>query len=214
MRTLGTFILFIILANILMRANVAWAAEPWDANIVYFITGGPIRAQPESVDDAAAELLSAVQADHPSTFIEVQHNSVWGDICKKIKNLRTTDKQGKTIIVGHSYGGQATVNVAYCLDEAGIPVDLAITIDPVRRPFDRDPEIIPENVAVNFNYFQKDDGLLRGRRNNRRKDGSRRGITNTQILPPFTSVPHFGIVKKLMLESDEVEQQVLSALAQ
>jgi hypothetical protein len=51
------------------------------------------------------------------------------------------------VLVGHSWGADDQIRVAEALGEAGIPVDLVVTIDPVTPP------VMPSNVKRAFNVY-------------------------------------------------------------
>jgi hypothetical protein len=80
----------------------------------------------------------------------------------------TETYKGKTanseplVLIGHSYGADDVVRVARKLDEAGIPVDLMITVDATVPPN------VPKNVKLCYNYFQS---------------------TSTDFIPMFRGIP-------------------------
>ena len=60
----------------------------------------------------------------------------WGqsrEIIEAIKAAREINKCEPINIVGHSYGGSTAASVSRALKEAGIDVNLLVTIDPVSR---------------------------------------------------------------------------------
>ena len=64
----------------------------------------------------------------------------------------------KVLIYGYSYGGDFAVELAQAAKEAGIPVDLLITVDASDGPLGQTTvdNIIPDNVRENQNYYQTD----------------------------------------------------------
>lgn len=57
------------------------------------------------------------------------------------------------VLVGHSYGADASIGIARALASRGIKVDLIITLDPVT------PEPVPGNVVRVHNFYQS-NGVL------------------------------------------------------
>src|SRR6185295_19779308 len=51
-------------------------------------------------------------------------------------------------LIGFSYGADEAIRIARRFNEAGLPVALLVTIDPVR------PEAVPMNVRVCRNFYQ------------------------------------------------------------
>ncbi len=204
--------------------------QDWDGNIVYYIGGGPVDWQPKSVTESRDELKKQVLAAYPNAFFDYKHQSSSGGICSTIKKMRLPKQQpqgrrgrfgwtisrapvaGKTILVGHSYGASSSTTIARCLQKEGITVDLQVTMDMVHRPFDRKPDVIPDNVTETLNFYQTDDAFLRGLQNARREDGSHSGITNTHVEGDLGSAPHFGVIVEIMLKANKVEDAVLNAL--
>jgi hypothetical protein len=68
----------------------------------------------------------------------------------------------RVILYGHSWGASEAVAVARRLQRDGIPVQLLVEVDGVRKR-QQDDSIIPANVAQAINFYQT-DGLLHGRR--------------------------------------------------
>ncbi len=69
--------------------------------------------------------------------------------------------QPRIILYGHSWGASEAVNVARELQRDGIPVQLLVEVDGVRKRH-QDDSIIPANVAQAINFYQT-EGLLHGR---------------------------------------------------
>jgi hypothetical protein len=93
--------------------------------------------------DAMAETLRAqgVQA-------EAIGHLAWRATAQRIVQERAQGKAGKVVLVGHSQGGNNTVDIARELQAAGIPVDLIVTL----APWKQDP--VPANVVKAVNYYQ------------------------------------------------------------
>jgi hypothetical protein len=109
------------------------------------------------------------------------HQAKWRQICAAL-NLLTASP---LILVGHSNGGAAAVDLARCLQTQGKSVDLLFTADSVLTLDDiGDINKIPANVKLNFNPYviPTPAWILApfpvGTRNRRQVDNSLDGILN------------------------------------
>ncbi len=71
-------------------------------------------------------------------------------------NQLKRDSSQPVILLGHSAGARAAINLAWQLKELGIPVTLLLTFDPVMG----DPKLkqtVPSNVERAANFYQTDD---------------------------------------------------------
>lgn len=76
------------------------------------------------------------------------NQSDWPRVCVSLKEL----KPSPLILVGHSNGGAAVIDLARCLQEEAIFVDFAFTADSVLTLADNgDPNQVPSNVKLNLN---------------------------------------------------------------
>jgi len=86
----------------------------------------------------------------------VYRNEQWKELrdvlLEKYKNQKVYEP---LVIIGHSWGADNAINIARALDEAGIAVDLIVTLDPVT------PEAVPKNVKWCYNIFQT-NGMWQG----------------------------------------------------
>ncbi len=57
------------------------------------------------------------------------------------------------VLIGHSYGADDVIRIARRLDDAKVPVDLLITLDPVTPP------AIPNNVRRAVNLYQSNGAM-------------------------------------------------------
>jgi hypothetical protein len=73
----------------------------------------------------------------------------------------TEKEKANVIIYGHSWGGSQTVALARALGHYGIPVELTIQLDSVRKPGQED-STIPPNVKNAINFYQT-RGPIHGR---------------------------------------------------
>lgn len=72
----------------------------------------------------------------------------WGTAVSDILRERAAGKVRPLVLVGHSQGANNSIELARRLEEAGVPVDLLVTLAPVT------PGTIPANVARAVNYYQ------------------------------------------------------------
>jgi pimeloyl-ACP methyl ester carboxylesterase len=72
-----------------------------------------------------------------------------------VEKYRNAPDHEPLILIGHSYGADDALRVARHLEEAKIPVDMVITLDPVTPPK------VPANVKMCYNIYQSNmlDGL-------------------------------------------------------
>lgn len=145
----------------------------------------------------------------------------------------TEKKRANVIIYGHSWGGSQTVALARALGQYGIPVELTIQVDSVRKPGQED-SIIPPNVKKAINFYQT-RGPIHGRSMIRAADPGKTHILgnlqmtyrNRQIdcanypwLPRHFNKPHHEIENDprvwdrvgSLIDSELVEPTDLAAL--
>src|ERR1700722_15097032 len=78
------------------------------------------------------------------------HQSKWPAICDALQLLTASP----LILIGHSNGGAAVIDLARCLQSQGKLVDLAFTADSVLTLNDNgDPNKVPSNVTLNLNPY-------------------------------------------------------------
>jgi hypothetical protein len=178
---------------------------------VYFLTGGPIDLRVPEVKWAVATFEAFMRGRFPEALTQVLHNTEWKKICD---GLRKTSSRGerRIVIVGHSYGAQATTDIARCLLKSGIRLDLALTVDTIQKPFAQDPSEVPDNVVRNANFFQREDLFLKGKERHHRPDNSLQGITNVKDPGPFGISPHADIIKHVF-ESGQAQKVLEEALS-
>ena len=63
-------------------------------------------------------------------------------------------------LFGHSWGAAAVISLSRKLERRGIPVQLTVQVDSVRKPFHND-SVIPSNVLQAANFYQT-HGLIHG----------------------------------------------------
>lgn len=180
--------------------------------IVYIISGGPFKLS-ESPTDSYGTFLSLVQAQAPHSTLSLnrKHNSLQTEVCDDIIKLKTQNPEAKVIVAGHSYGADAGIWVSQCLSAQKIGVDLLLTMDTVPRDiFTTTASLtVPDNVKLNFHFYQDHDPLIQGAGYNRRSDNSERSIYN--VMQNFGSVPmqaHLSVISHL---NDYLVTPVLAA---
>jgi hypothetical protein len=166
--------------------------------VIVVLSGGGFDAMnPRSVRDRMDQYIADVNAD---PFVQANtngtgltfellpgqershlHQSKWRQICSALNLLEATP----LVIVGHSNGGAAAMNLARCLQSQGKTVDLLFSCDSVFTLDDNgDTNRVPPNVTLNFNSYVIPTlaWLLApfpiGKRNHRQSDGSLDGILN------------------------------------
>ena len=78
------------------------------------------------------------------------HQSKWQDICAALNKLNPTT----IVLVGHSNGGAAAMDLARCLQTQQRKVDLVFSADSVLTLNDiGDINIVPTNVRININTY-------------------------------------------------------------
>lgn len=200
---------FVFVLSFLIISNSALAHEA----TVYFMTGFPVDIQPAAVTDAEKQLQAALEASHLDVQMKVFHQSLWQDVCNEIKADYSSAKPslGKIVFVGHSYGAQASVDISKCVGKNGINVLLVVSMDMVQKPFFPSPQIIPENVKFNDNFYEADDATLAGIQDTHRGDRSYRGVTNTLVPTPAGSYPHWAMIT-VLFTAHTVQDDVISKL--
>jgi pimeloyl-ACP methyl ester carboxylesterase len=143
----------------------------------------------------------------------VYQEDQWRGLAAAIKEKYGSAKEHEPLIlVGHSFGADDALRVSRELGEAGIMVDLVITLDPVTPPE------VPGNVRRCYNLYESNGAwdkvpAFRGVPL-KLADGSRSMLQNvdvrkdrTDLLEPGTD--HFNIEKKAKIHA-EVLRQVLA----
>ena len=180
------------------RATPRSAAGDLTQGVIVVLSGGGFDGMnPREVRDRMDQYIVDVNAD---PFVQANtggngltfrlltnqqtrhlHQTKWRQICDALRLLTATP----LILVGHSNGGAAVMNLARCLQSQGKSVDLAFTADSVLTLDDiGDINKVPPNVKLNFNpYIIPTPAWLLapfpiGLRNRRQVDNSVDGILN------------------------------------
>jgi hypothetical protein len=172
------------------------------AGVIVVLSGGGFDAMnPREVRDRMDGYITEVNADPfvqantggngltfqllPGQRTPHLHQTKWRQICHALNLLAATP----LILVGHSNGGAAAVDLARCLQTQGKSVDLLFSADSVLTLDDiGDVNKVPANVKLNFNPYviPTPAWLLApfpvGTRNRRQADNSLDGILNIGLV--------------------------------
>jgi pimeloyl-ACP methyl ester carboxylesterase len=112
------------------------------AGNVYFIRGfmGWVTA---GLDDTAAAATEAGLCCH------VYSGWQWSELGDRIiAAYQAAPAPEPIVLVGHSFGADEVLKIARRMQDAGLKVDLIVTLDPVV------PIEVPDNVTLTLNYYQ------------------------------------------------------------
>jgi hypothetical protein len=140
-------------------------------------------------------------------FQDGQQYVLEDEIIRKYKGVQDPEP---LVLIGHSYGADDVMRISQKLKDAGVKVDLAVTIDSTTPP------PVPPNVALTYNYYQSTltDGIpmFRGIPLKEEQPGSVKVYNmdlrkdRTDLLVPGTN--HINIDKNPLLH-DVIVKQVL-----
>jgi hypothetical protein len=146
------------------------AVSPAPKAIVIGFVGG--FARPDDLKHPEVQFAANLRQRYPSqVHAEVFANHQGQQALRQVLRLLDADRNGavtpeekqhaKIILYGHSWGASETVAFAKELGRRGIPVQLTIQVDSIKKPGQED-STIPSNVANAINFYQP-GGLLHGR---------------------------------------------------
>lgn len=182
-------------------AGPAPAARDLSQGVIVVLSGGGFDAMnPQEVRDRMDQYITEVNADPfvqantggsgltfrllPNQSRKHLHQAKWRQICAAL-NLRAASP---LIIVGHSNGGAAALDLARCVQSQGKTVDLVFSCDSVLTLDDNgDVNQVPPNVLLNVNTYviPTPAWLLApfpiGKANRRQIDGSLDGVLNVGL---------------------------------
>jgi len=180
----------------------AAASRDLSNGVIVVLSGGPFDLMnPLEVRDRMDQVITDINTDpyvlantngqglkfrfFPGQLNHI-HQTKWPDLCDELKRLRPSP----LVLIGHSNGGAAVIDLARCLLEQNIAVDFAFTADSVLTLNDNgDPNKVPANVVLNLNPFViptiywGELPFFFGQRNQRESDSSLGGIMNIGL--PF-----------------------------
>jgi thioesterase domain-containing protein len=99
--------------------------------------------------------LEAREALRRQFQISMALSLYWTTVVSDILRGRTAGEIGTLILIGHSRGGNDSIEIARGLEVSRVPVDLLVTFDPYRQ------KPVPANVARAINYYQTAAGAWR-----------------------------------------------------
>jgi hypothetical protein len=114
----------------------------------------------------------------------------WQSVTRRIADKYSRGHKDIVVIIGHSLGANATLDIARALDRQNIPVELIVTFDAT------DPQPVPKNVLHLVNFYQ-DNGF--GKKVSA-GPGFHGELTNVD-LSPDTSLSHVTIEKSPRLHA-------------
>lgn len=182
-------------------ATAAGAVTDLTKGVIVILSGGGFDAMnPREVRDRMDQTIVDVNADPfvqaatggrglkfrllPNQSKKHLHQRKWRQICQALSLLEATP----LILVGHSNGGAAAVDLARCLHAQGKSVDLLVTCDSVLTLDDNgDVNRVPANVVLNVNSYviPTPAWILApfpiGKRNTREGSGTVDGIINAGL---------------------------------
>ncbi|HEX6973754.1 MAG TPA: thioesterase domain-containing protein [Vicinamibacterales bacterium] len=182
------------------RVTASSAPDLTHGTIVVLSGGGFDAMNPPEVRARMDQYIADVNADSyvkagtagkglafkllPNQRTKHLHQTKWRALCQV---LRTT-APAPLILVGHSNGGAAAVDLARCLEQQGTTVDLLFSADSVLTLDDNgDVNAVPSNVSLNVNSYviPTSAWLLApfpiGRRNRRKTGPPLAGIMNAGL---------------------------------
>jgi hypothetical protein len=147
--------------------SVPAAQRDLSKGVVLILSGGPVdQTNPVEVRTRMDQIITDINADpwvlansngkgmiyrlleHQQT--KHIHQAFWNDLCNSPQLLAASP----LIIVGHSNGGAAAMDIAHFLKGIGRTVDLLFTADSVLTLNDIcDPYTLPSNVKLNLNCY-------------------------------------------------------------
>jgi hypothetical protein len=151
--------------------------------IVVAFTGGFVRRN--DMRHPEVQMVNRLSEENiPGVHAIIYENRHRGKVLKLILHWLETDGDGhlsaeekqnaRIILLGHSWGGSATIKLARALNRDGIPVLMTIQVDSVNKISGEDC-LIPPNVREALNFYQT-RGPLHSCSNIRATDPSRTRI--------------------------------------
>lgn len=143
---------------------------------------------------------------HVQVFQEAQWSQLADEIVAKYKDQKQHEP---IVLIGHSYGADGVVRISRKVRDAGVKVDLVVTLDPVTPPK------VPDNVRLVYNLYQSSamDSLpfLRGIPLKPEDEARAVAVRNMNIRKDRTDLlesglDHFNIEKKKKVQDDVIAQ--------
>lgn len=181
---------------------------------VYTIEGFPFQSPFRAAWKFGVETVEEhLKSNFPKTKFQNIHNNNWFSICKDLKELPPEEKPEKLMVIGHSYGAWAAVQLSLCL-KGELNIDTLVTIDPITK-IAHDPNAdklydirnIPENVKKHYNYYESSDLFLSGIDNMKALNIDFTESSNQHIQVGLTFSPHNRIVE-ILAESARLQLHI------
>ena len=185
---------------------------------VYMVEGflfrSPINYTRSSWIFALEEVEKYIKLSHPEAKFYELHNNDWHKVCLELKSLPENERPKKLIIIGHSFGAWASVQISNCIKEVQV-VDKLITIDAVHKVAlddNADKDLyagkIPANVKANVNFFEDQDMFgLRGIKTNVAIVPDCTEVNNVHVQVGLALSPHNQIVK-ILAETKKLAEEI------
>jgi len=160
----------------------------------YLFRGGPVDIQHSSVYQASDIMQGQLKRKYRADF-KAMHQSQRTKAYKEILATHRAGSPKRIILVGHSFGVPAAVDVANRLKQHGIKVALLVSVDARQGATKMRANSIPNNVVKVENYYETSSGLP-GTPVFRRTDGGKRGILNKELTMDG-GLRHSRLLKKV-----------------
>jgi thioesterase domain-containing protein len=121
----------------------------------------------------------------------------WSDIANQITaKYRTTRNAAPIILMGHSFGADATLEIADELATKNVPVALIVNFDAVTE------NVVPKNVAHVINFYEsKDNGLAL-----KPGEGFKGKLENIDAVKIDPDIGHLNIEKSKRLHARAIAE--------
>lgn len=192
----------------------SFANEPPKSIKIYFLSGfiyDFVHKAASLVEEESR--LQGARLNIPVTF-KLRWCTHWRAVAKEIAGLKSDDT---VVVIGHSWGGSAAVELAHKLNKRKRPIDLLITIDSVPIPGSLKTSKIPPNVAFCCHYYQTRDVWRSYRKSYRDSVENDPNVQNVRVEFPLlpSPLPHIQIPAKVApVISYQIGQLMLGRLEQ
>lgn len=183
-----------------------------DQIIVIGFVGG-LRS-PEDTNQGVVQIRNRLrQLDCAALQVNSYSHFHWGRAFKRIFQSIDSDHDGrlsedelrqvpKIVLFGHSLGGWAVIRLARRLEKAHIPIELTVQLDTVGIG----DAVVPDNVKLAINYYQRSQWPLRGEKSIRAEKVSSTLILDNRLIQ---NVRHEALARQAQI-SDFITDKVLA----
>jgi len=140
---LGAFIAVAVLCGVFITTSPASAQTAPGAQAEIYLLRGLFNIYSLGMDSLAAKLQAQGYAPMVTT---------WDSAPSVADQIIANHRRGDTahlVLIGHSLGSNAVIQIANQLAQYNIPVDLVVTFDVT------EPLVVPTNVARFINFYQR-----------------------------------------------------------